>query len=48
VTCSIGISICPAHGISLDALRKLADHAMYQSKKEGRNAVSVFSGELVA
>ena len=48
VSCSFGIAICPTHGISLDALRKLADHAMYQSKKDGRNTVSVCSGEIAA
>jgi diguanylate cyclase (GGDEF)-like protein len=46
VSCSIGIAICPTHGISLDALRKLADQAMYEAKDHGRNAVSVFAGEL--
>lgn len=46
LSCSIGIAICPMHGVSLDTLRKLADHAMYQAKKEGRNTVSVFSSEI--
>jgi diguanylate cyclase (GGDEF)-like protein len=46
VSCSIGIAICPTHGITLDLLRKQADHAMYRSKDHGRNAVSVFAGEL--
>eukprot|EP00825_Cyclidium_porcatum_P040651 TRINITY_DN5191_c0_g1_i1.p2 TRINITY_DN5191_c0_g1~~TRINITY_DN5191_c0_g1_i1.p2 ORF type:complete len:125 (+),score=14.24 TRINITY_DN5191_c0_g1_i1:68-442(+) len=32
VSCSIGISICPLHGESLDILRKSADRAMYLSK----------------
>jgi len=45
VSCSIGIALCPLHGISLDVLRKLADRAMYQAKEEGRNTVSVFSSE---
>ncbi|WP_240327698.1 sensor domain-containing diguanylate cyclase [Dechloromonas sp. HYN0024] len=44
LSCSIGIAICPTHGISLDTLRKLADQAMYQAKDQGRNAVSVFAG----
>jgi len=44
VSCSIGISICPLHGESLDILRKSADRAMYLSKEQGRNTVSVFSG----
>lgn len=44
LSCSIGIAICPRHGINLDMLRKSADLAMYQAKDQGRNAVSVFSG----
>ncbi len=46
MSCSIGIAICPMHGISLDALRKRADQAMYRAKKEGRNSLSVFSGDV--
>jgi len=45
VSCSIGIAVCPAHGESLDVLRKAADRAMYRSKELGRNAVSVFTSE---
>ncbi len=45
VSCSIGITICPTHGTTLDDLRKRADRAMYQAKDSGRNAVSVFSDE---
>ena len=43
VSCSIGISICPVHGQSLDTLRHAADQAMYHSKHQGGNAVCVFS-----
>lgn len=46
ISCSIGIAICPVHGINLDLLRKSADLAMYQAKNHGRNAVSVFSGQI--
>lgn len=46
VACSIGISLCPIHGETLDVLRRSADRAMYQAKKGGRNAVSVFSDEM--
>lgn len=41
LSCSIGIALCPAHGQSLEALRKAADQAMYLAKKQGRNKVSV-------
>jgi diguanylate cyclase (GGDEF)-like protein len=43
VSCSIGISICPVHGQSLDTLRNAADQAMYHSKHQGGNAVCIFS-----
>lgn len=46
LSCSIGIAICPLHGINLDVLRKAADLAMYQAKDHERNAVSVFSGKV--
>lgn len=41
ISCSIGIALCPAHGQTLDVLRKAADQAMYVAKKHGRNKVSV-------
>lgn len=41
ISCSIGISICPTHGETMDTLRKHADQAMYCSKALGRNTVSV-------
>lgn len=43
ISCSIGIAICPAHGESLDILRKRADQAMYNAKECGRNKLTVFS-----
>jgi len=46
VACSIGVSLCPVHGETLDVLRRSADRAMYQAKQGGRNAVSVFSSEI--
>lgn len=47
VSCSIGIAICPTHGETLEELRRAADQAMYESKKDGRNAASLFSKDLV-
>lgn len=41
ISCSIGVALCPAHGQTLEALRKAADQAMYLAKKQGRNKVSV-------
>lgn len=46
VSCSIGVSICPLHGESLDVLRRSADRAMYQAKNAGRSTVAVFSSEI--
>lgn len=45
IHCSIGIAVCPLHGETLDVLRRSADRAMYESKNQGRNAVSVASGD---
>ena len=41
LSCSIGISICPLHGVALDVLRNMADQAMYESKRRGRNSFTV-------
>lgn len=42
-TVSIGIASYPAHGATLDLLAKNADRALYASKAQGRNRVTVFS-----
>ncbi|WP_264983837.1 diguanylate cyclase [Pseudodesulfovibrio portus] len=34
---SVGISVCPNHGSSEEALVKCADQAMYRSKEKGKN-----------
>ncbi|WP_259696180.1 diguanylate cyclase domain-containing protein [Pseudomonas brassicacearum] len=41
LSCSIGVSICPLHGQSLDALLKAADQAMYGVKQLGRKGVAI-------
>jgi len=43
VTLSLGVSAFPKHASSPSELVKLADKALYQSKREGRNRVTIFS-----
>jgi diguanylate cyclase (GGDEF)-like protein/PAS domain S-box-containing protein len=45
-TVSIGISIYPDDGESLDQLMQYADMAMYQAKEDGRNHYRFFSREI--
>jgi diguanylate cyclase (GGDEF)-like protein len=39
VTTSVGVAIFPRHSLRADELIRLADHAMYDAKKAGRNRV---------
>jgi len=45
-TVSLGISIFPDDGQSLDQLMQYADMAMYQAKEDGRNTFRFFSLEM--
>ncbi|WP_268799581.1 sensor domain-containing diguanylate cyclase [Pseudomonas huanghezhanensis] len=45
LSCSIGVSLCPAHGQDLDTLLKAADDAMYDVKQEGKNGLAVSGDE---
>ena len=48
VSCSLGISIYPEHGIDSEALIKNADAAMYGAKESGRNRFLFFTKEMNA
>ncbi len=46
VTPSIGIAIYPDHGQDIETLLKHADTAMYESKRLGRNAYTVYAEQM--
>ncbi|HWO97773.1 MAG TPA: EAL domain-containing protein [Bacillus sp. (in: firmicutes)] len=46
VSASCGISLYPTHGENLDALMVYADIAMYASKKQGGNKVTLYNEEI--
>jgi diguanylate cyclase (GGDEF)-like protein/PAS domain S-box-containing protein len=48
VTCSIGISIFPDHGMDAETLIADADAAMYKAKDRGRNNFQFFTSEMNA
>jgi diguanylate cyclase (GGDEF)-like protein/PAS domain S-box-containing protein len=48
VSCSIGISIFPAHGADSETLIKNADAAMYCAKDSGRNNFRFFTDDMNA
>ncbi len=46
VSCSIGISLFPRDGESIEDIIKFADSAMYKAKKEGRNNFQFYNTEM--
>jgi diguanylate cyclase (GGDEF)-like protein len=46
ITASIGASIYPDDGESVDELLRKADHALYRSKQQGRNMYQLYSTEM--
>jgi len=48
VTPSVGISIAPEDGSTVEELLKHADIAMYQVKQSGRNSFQAFNSEIAA
>ncbi|GHH15382.1 hypothetical protein GCM10008023_18200 [Sphingomonas glacialis] len=45
---SIGMALCPEHGVTLTELMRAADAAMYHAKGSGRGRAEPFSVELAA
>jgi diguanylate cyclase (GGDEF)-like protein len=46
ITASVGVAIAPDHGQSADVLMKSAELALYHCKKNGRDAISIFSAAM--
>lgn len=46
ITPSIGIAIYPDHGVDIETLLKHADTAMYESKRLGRNAYTIYVEQM--
>jgi len=48
LSCSIGISLYPVDGTSIQNLLKYADAAMYRAKEEGKSNFQFYSSEMTA
>ncbi|MBN1434545.1 diguanylate cyclase [Candidatus Fermentibacterales bacterium] len=48
ITISIGVSACPVHGDSPELLVRRADVALYESKRSGRNRVTVWTETMAS
>lgn len=46
ITCSIGMVTLPHETVDFIGLCRYADQALYQRKKQGRNGVSVYDGDI--
>ncbi|WP_174874854.1 two-component system response regulator [Vogesella oryzae] len=46
ISCSIGIALCPQHGVELDKLLRAADSAMYEAKIQGKRRYCLFNDQM--
>lgn len=46
-TLSVGVACYPLHAASVQTLQRLADHALYRAKQQGRNRVVVASAPFI-
>lgn len=46
ITLSLGISVYPEHGSTLDELLEKSDHAMYVAKQRGDNQIQLFDTDM--
>jgi len=47
ISVSVGIAECPMHAHTSDTLKRVADQALYESKKRGKNCYTVYHYERV-
>ena len=47
ISCSIGISLFPAHGHDFRSLYQCADIALYQAKGKGKNTSCLYSAQML-
>ena len=45
---SVGVAVCPDHGVAIEGLMRAADIAMYRAKQQGGGRYCLFSEELAA
>ncbi len=45
---SVGVALCPEHGVGIEGLMRAADIAMYRAKQQGGGRYCLFSEELAA
>ncbi len=45
---SVGVAVCPDHGVAIEGLMRSADIAMYDAKQQGGGRYCLFSEELAA